>query len=231
MSVAILIPWRPTPDREPLLGWVTARFRDAFPDADLLLGDCNPDLPFNRSEAILDAAGRTDADVFIVSDGDVWCPDVKGAVAAVEAGAAWAVPHLMLCRLSEEATERVLAGESPEDQDDFAERPYKGFECGSLHVMSTAAFDDVGPEIRAVGWGQEEQMWSLALRCLIGPPIRGKSNCYHLFHAPQPRKNRAVGNDANLALYRRYRAARNDPVRMRALLDESKAARAGTVNW
>jgi hypothetical protein len=201
---------------------VTARYRDAFPDVDIILGDCNPDLPFNRSEAILDGASKTTADTLILADGDCWSDGTHEAVAAVENGAPWAVPHLMLCRLSAEATERVLAGENPEDQDDFAERPYKGHEAGTLLVMNRATLEDIPPPVGMVGWGQDDDAWALALRCLIGPPVRGRQPCWHLHHPPQPRRSRGIGNDANLALYRRYKIARHDPARMRALVDEAK---------
>jgi hypothetical protein len=36
------------------------------------------------------------------------------------------------------------------------------------------------------------------------------------------KRGNRVGNEANLALYKRYRSARHDPVRMRALIDEAK---------
>jgi hypothetical protein len=200
---------------------VTARYRDAFPDVDIILGACNPDLPFNRSEAILDGASKTTADTLIVSDGDVWTSGLFEALEHVEQ-AGWAIPHLMLCRLSEASTERVLAGENPEDQDDFAERPYKGFECGTVFVIRRDVLLDVPPDVRFVGWGGEEQSLALALNSLVGKPWRGRQPCWHLHHPPQPRQSRGVGNEANLKLYRRYKIARHDPARMRALIDEAK---------
>lgn len=178
-----------------------------------------------------------------MSDGDCWSDGIHEALQHVDS-AGWAVPHRMLCRLTEAATSRVLAGEAVDEQDDFAERPYKGFECGTLFVARRDVLLDVPPDVRFVGWGQEEQSLSLALNCLIGPPWRGRPPCFHLWHPPQPRRSRGIGNDANLALYRRYRSARNDPVRMRALVDEAKvvaaynagvayrrALDAGTVIW
>lgn len=223
MTVAVVIPWTPgCPHRERALAWTVKRYEVEFPDAEIILGGCNPDLPFNRSEAILDGARRSAADTLIVADGDCWSNGIRWAVDTVAGGVPWAVPHLMLCRLSQEATERVLEGEAPEDQEEYAERPYKGYEAGTLLVIRRDVVLDVPPEVRLVGWGQDDQCWALALRALIAPPVRGADPCFHLWHPPQPRRSRAVGNDANLALYRRYKAVRQDPVRMRRLVDESK---------
>lgn len=226
IDVAVVIPWREGErDRQQALDWTRARYTAAFPDIDIILGRCDPDYPFNRAEAMIDGARRSTASIIIVSDGDVWCDAVGDAIAAVEHGEAWAIPHLMLCRLSEAATARVLAGDRPEDQDDFAERPYKGFEAGTLFVIGRDLLlsDEGSPDTRCRGWGHEEQIHALKLRCFVGAPWRGKANLYHLHHAPQPRKNRAIGNDKNLALYRRYKLARNNQVRMRTLIEESKS--------
>lgn len=224
IALAVVIPWRAgAEDRTRALAWTQHRYADAFPDVDIVLGSCNPDLPFNRSEAIVNGASRTDAQTLIVADGDCWTDGIFDAVDHVRSGAAWAVPHLMLCRLSEDATERVLAGEAPEDQDEFAERPYKGHEAGTLLVIDRDVLFDVPPDVRMVGWGSEDDAWAIALRSLIGKPIRGTAPLWHLHHAPQPRRTRGIGNNANFALYGRYRAARHNPVRMRALVDEAKA--------
>lgn len=223
MTVAIVIPWMPgCPHRERALQWTLEQYRAEFPDAEIILSGCNPDLPFNRSEAILSGAHQTAADTIIVADGDCYSPGIRAAVAAVEAGTPWAVPHLMLCRFTEAASERVLAGERPEDQDDFAERPYKGYEAGTLLVIRRDVILDVPPDVRLIGWGQDDQCWALALRALVSAPLRGTDPCWHLWHPPQTRKNRAVGSDANLALYKRYKAVRHDPNRMRALVNEAK---------
>lgn len=224
MTVAVIIPWRSGDlARQRALDWVTERYNDAFPAAELILGGCNPDVAFNRCEAILDGARRTSAETLIVADGDCWTEGIHEAVAMVEQGAAWAIPHRMLCRLTEHATEQVLAGARLEDQEDFAERPYVGFEAGTLFVIRRDVLFDVPPDVRFIGWGQEEQALSLALRCLVAAPWRGKANCFHLWHPPQLRRNRGIGNDANLKLYRRYKVARHISARMRALVDESKA--------
>lgn len=226
MKIAVVIPYRPDGgQRDRLLAWTSQRYAEALPDVPVVLGDCNPDRPFNRAEGIVTGALRVDADVLIVADGDCWSDGIFDAIEQVRSGTPWAVPHLRLHRLTEQATERVLAGGRPEDQDDYAERPYKGHAAGTLLVIPRSTLLDVPPDVRMTGWGQEDDAWALALRGLVGKPWRGEEPCWHLWHAPQPRRDRGVGNETNLALYRRYKACRYDPVRMRALVEEGKSVR------
>jgi len=177
-----------------------------------------------RANDVTPMVEASDADIIICADADVYSPGIAEAVTAVEQGAPWAVPHLMLCRLSEAATARVLAGERPEDQDEFAERPYKGHPGGTLFVIRRDIYLDVSLDPRFHGWGQEDDAFALAVDLLHGRHWRGAHPCWHLWHEPQPRRSRGVGNEANLQLYRRYKAARHDPQRMRRLIDEAKGA-------
>lgn len=183
-----------------------------------------------RANDVTPLVESSSADTIICADADCWTDGIYEAVAAVEAGAAWAVPHLMVCRLSEAASERVLAGEPPEAQTEFAERPYKGHPAGTLFVIQRDVYLETPLDRRFVEWGQEDDAANLAWTLLYGAPWRGKAPLHHLWHPPQPRRSRGIGNDANLALYRRYKTARNDPGRMRALIAEAKALE-GTVNW
>lgn len=227
MSVAVVVPWRPgCVHRERAWAWVRARYAEHHPDW-LVIEGAPGDGPFSRSRAILDAAGRTDAAVLVVADGDVWC-DPLPAVEEVQA-TGWAVPHRMIHRLSQESTERMLAGEpwpglplshdNPQDR-----RPYVGRETGTLVVLTREAFEAAPPDRRFVGWGQEDTAWSIALRRIVGPPWRGRDDLVHLWHPPQPRLNRRVGSSDSMALLARYRRART-PEQTKALIAEATRER------
>lgn len=224
MTVAVLIPWRPgCPHRERALQWTVLRYQHELPDAEIRLGSCNPDLPFNRSEAIIDAAARTSADVLVVADGDVYCPVTEAIAHVSDHG--WAIPHLMVHRLSRESTEKLYAGADwwglPLSTDNAQDsKPYKGHEAGTLLVLTREALTTAPPDRRFIGWGQEDAAWALALRRLVGPPWRGTHDLVHCWHPPQPRISRIVGSRDNKALLRRYRAARNTE-QMRHLVDEN----------
>lgn len=225
MKVSLLVPYTPgCPHREAAHEWVLDRYDSAFPAWQVVHGDgATPD-GYSRTQAILRAAQQADGDVFVITDADVWCHPGLAVLHAAESG--WAIPHTLIHRLSPESTQQVLAGadwrglplstDNPQDS-----KPYRGNETGTLVVIRRDVFWLAPPDPRFVGWGQEDDAWQLALRCLAGRAWRGTDDLVHLWHPPQPRQNRVVGNNANRALLARYRAARRDPARMRALLEEA----------
>lgn len=233
MAIGVVIPWRPSDrHRERALDWVTRRYEHAFPDADIRLGSCDPSLPFNRAEAILDGAARSDADVLVIADSDSWCDSVNLAVMAVAMGTApWAVPHRLIHRLSAESTEQVYTGADwhhlPLSTDNRQDRkPYVGNEAGTLLVIRRDVLFDVPPDVRFIGWAREDKAWSYALRLLVAPPWRGDGDLVHLWHPPQERPSRVKGSPASEALYRRYVRVRRNPAGMRTLIDETRSVAA-----
>jgi hypothetical protein len=223
VNVSVLFPWRDGCwHRQKALDWVTDRYEAEFPEWEHVIGE-SPAGPFSRSAAIMDAARRSTGDMLVVADTDVWCHPGLAVLAAIDTG--WAVPHDKIHRLSPESTQQVLDGGdwrglplSTDNKQDA--KPYRGNETGTLVVLRRDVLFDVSPDPRFVGWGQEDHAWGIALRCLVGAPWRGTDDLVHLWHPPQPRKNRVVGSDAGMALLRRYRTARRDPARMRALISE-----------
>lgn len=221
--ISVLVPYRAgCPHRERSWAFIQACYKAVHPDWEIVTGTC-AEGPFNRSQAILDAAGKASGDVFVVADSDVWC-DPQLAVDEV-ARVGWAIPHLYIHRLSEEGTNAVLAGadwhDQPLSQDNLQDsRPYKGHETGTLFVILRDVLFEVPPDVRFVGWGQEDSAHSAALNTLVGKPWRGTDDLVHLWHPAQPRRSRIVGNEASKALLARYKSARRSPELMRALIDE-----------
>lgn len=222
MTVSVLVPWRPGCDhRELAFRFMRARVAERHPSWELVVGECDPG-PFNRSQAILAAASKAspDADVYVVHDADVFLDgDLAESVDSARSHG-WAVPHMMLHRLAEGATQAVMAGADWRGRP-VAQKPYRGNEAGTLIVLTRDVLDVVPPDRRFVGWGQEDDAWALALRCLIGEPWRGADDLVHLWHPPQERLNRRIGNQAGKALLGRYKRAANDPAAMRALIEEA----------
>lgn len=224
MSVAVVVPWSDNgcEYRRRNWEWVHARLTATFPDFEVVVGKSSPG-PFNRSEAILDGVARTDAAVLVVYDADVWfAGNLLDAVTQVERHGGWAVPHWHLLRLSEDATDMVLGGEALGPDLPLAQRPYKGNATGTLVVVERNLLWKVPPDVRFVGWGQEDEAWGAALERMVGKPWRGGSDLYHLWHPPQERMNRAEGNPDGVALRRQYdKNARNRAGIIR-LLNESR---------
>lgn len=225
MTVSVLVPWTPgCPYREQAWTWVQARYAEYHPDWEIVTGTCSPG-PYNRSEAILAAADRSTGDVLVVADADVWV-DPEPALGHL-AASGWAIPHLLIHRLSEGSTVRVLRGEDwrgqPLSQDNPQDsKPYRGHETGTLVVLERQVLFDIPPDRRFVGWGGEDDAWAAALNTLAGKPWRGKDDLVHLWHPAQPRQSRVVGNPQSNALKRRYNNARRAPALMRDLIEEGR---------
>lgn len=199
----VVVPWRPAPDR--VLIWADLRQRWEALGYQVIEGAC-PDGPWSKGAAVADGMSRAEG-VVVVADADVWCDGTDEAVAAVEAGAKWAVPHFRVLRWGGHG--RALA-----------EPPYPGRIGGGLVVLTRATYDRVPMDPRFHGWGQEDEAWGLALRTMLGKPWRGYADLNHYWHEPAPRDSRAVGSDESAALYRRYAAASRNPALMRELLEE-----------
>lgn len=225
-NVAVIIPWRDgCPERQKALRWVMAKYLTEFPDWPIVLGSCDPDQDFSRAEAIIRGVEACDADTLIISDADVWTDPTMALSRVGEHG--WAVPHRDVHRLSPESTDLVLTGADwerlPLSQDNRRDRrPYKGNETGTLLVIRRDIFDDVPPDRRFRGWGSEDEAWGHALQTLVGPCWRGTDPLVHLWHPPQPRISRKIGNRESHALLAEYTKAAGDRARMRRIVEASR---------
>lgn len=218
----VLIPWKPKPGRERVYDYVRSRWEHA---GFTIIEGTAPEGEWRKAVAVADAAARASSTIVVVADADVWCDGLSEAVRAVEHGAAWAVPHMRVHRLTEAATDLVLAG--GELGGEVEQPPYRGTEGGGLVVAPLATLQDIPPDPRFAGWGGEDHSWSCALTTLAGPRWRGAADLYHLWHPPQQatdRFGRKFGSRDNTILARRYSGAVGDVGRMRALVDQAKEA-------
>lgn len=217
--VAVLIPtggatceWR---DRA--LAYVVDHYRRNHPAWEIHLG--HHDEPWSKGAAIADALERTDARMLVLADADSFVAP-EHLAAAVEAATrdGWAMPHAMVHRLSQRATERLYAG-GPLDLDDLARGAYRGVKGGGIVAITRTAYDTVGGiDPRFVGWGGEDLALNWALTALVNGGARVPGDLVHLWH-PHPAPD-LRGSEASEALLARYTAARKDPAAMRAILAE-----------
>lgn len=191
------------------------------PDYEVVVGEGGS--PWRKAEAVDRGIAKASGEIIIVADADVVCDGLPKAVAALEAGAPWVIPHGLVHRLNAEATELVLAGVKPYGMiAAYDERPYTGWAGGGLVVIWRSAWDIAPIDPRFVGWGQEDAAWALCLDVLIGRHVRLNADLYHLWHPPQPRRDRRVGNSANENLWTRYKRCLGRPDRMAALVAEGR---------
>jgi hypothetical protein len=216
MEAAVLVPWRPgCAHREAAWRHLKALHARSHPWP--VIEGAPADGEWSKATAVADALSKTDADVLIVADADVWTDGLPAAVAAVQDGAPWVVPHGRVRRLDGPSTAAVLAG--GEWGGTLDQPAYMGYPGGGITVLPAATYRAAPLDPRFVGWGQEDLAWSVALKRIAGAPWRGKSDLWHLWHPPQPRMTRQVGSEAGAELLKRYQRARTRDA-MRTLLEE-----------
>lgn len=217
-QVSVIVPWRDCgcSHRRAAWRWVSARLAVEHPDWQVVPASDGGDGAWSRARAIRNGLTNAFGDVLVVSDADVWCDALPAAVQAVREGAPWAVPHSRVQRLTQDATRRLMAGDRSEPE--FDERPYVGTLTGGLVVLKREVLEQVPPDPRFVGWGHEDEAWGIALRTLVGEPWRGTAALTHLWHPPQQRISRDMGNVDSVRLRNQYRAAAGTPKAMRALV-------------
>lgn len=209
------------PARDRAWAWVRGRWTTDHPDYELIEAH-GPADPWCKGALVNQAVGDADDGLVVLADADVWSDHVAAAVAEVEAGHTWAIPHRRVFRLDKHATDAVLDGAIPDRRLGLDELPYVGCPAGGMLVTHRDVLLDVPLDPRFVGWGGEDRAHGWALRILYGGPWRGNEPLWHLWHPPQPRESRNRGNATNEALRARYEAIRSDPDAMRQLLQEVK---------
>ena len=232
MTVSVLVPFRGDGGhRDAAWRWVASWWAGRHPGWQVVAGS-GPDGPWCKALAVADALSRADADVLVVADADVVTDGVAEAVAAVEGGAPWAVPHGWVPRLWEAATRLVYSGvpwQQAEQVGGLHRGIYQGVAGGGMAVLRRADYQRCPLDPRFAGWGQEDDSWYLALLTLVGKPVRWTEPLVHLWHEPAGRLNQHVGSAESHALHVRYQyAAKAGREAMAALVAEHTTRRPGS---
>lgn len=215
-SVAVLIPWSGScPHREAARRFVKDWYSRNFPDWRVCWGESGEGIQWCKAEAVANALCETGAGILVVADADCIVPGVGEAVQQVSGGLPWAVPHRLVHRFSQAATERILSGEDPSswgrDRALYDQMPYPGYEGGGVVVLRREVYEQVPIDPRFMGWGQEDEAWATALTRVHGKAWRyTHAPLWHLWHPPQRRISRSTGSHAGRALLTAYRKI-NEP--------------------
>lgn len=218
-GVSVIIPWAPDVGcrhREAALAWAVSMWSTV--GVEVVVGEHTG--PWCKALAVEDGLTRAHGDVLVVADADVWSPGWEDAVAQVQAGAPWAMPHGPVRRLTHAATQQVLDGHRPHTGMELAQRPYEGWPGGGMVALTRTAYERAPLDPRFVGWSGEDESWAHTLSVLVGEGWRGTAPLWHVWHPPQERMSRRWGSAPARALASRYARART-PEQMRTLVDEA----------
>lgn len=242
-TVSVVVPYRGDNGgpRDQAWDYVQRWWAEECPDWQLVVGYLDPAEPWVKARAVADGLRDATRDMLVIADADVVADrgTVRAAADSVAVQIArgdrsgWAMPHTRVRRLTRDATEAVLGGGPLPDPLEAIAPPvgrwrgggpvaeaHRGMAGGGMVVLPRASYERVPMDPRFVEWGQEDAAFGLALSTLLGPPRRGGTGLWHLWHPPQPRLTRAIGSHDSLALYKRYQAAKGSPELMNRILAE-----------
>lgn len=214
--IAVVIPWRPTPERQAGYDMVVQRWRQLLGDPPILAVDtCHQ--PFNLNAARnagVRAAADLGADLVVVTDADCVLADDVDLTAVCDAAEQGGLhlPFTAQRYLTAGETAAVFAGDT---------RPLPGHPGNGACYISRpdAWWEWGGGDERFVGWGGDDDQIVAAAMCL-STLTRHWGTVLSLHHADE---RRPVGTDEhrpNAELAQRYWAARNNPAAMRAIIAE-----------
>jgi hypothetical protein len=214
-TAAVVIPYTSQcPYRGAALAWVVWQWQKL--GLEIVIG--RHDGPWSKGAAIADALARTDADLLVISDADVWCHGTMRALDAVKAGECeWAVPHRRVVRLTEGETTAVYGGGELHER---TGRENTGVIGGGIVVVPRELYAQAPIDPRFVNWGGEDISFGFALAAVAGPPERGIAPLFHLWHPPAPYSQHAMCAPENDALFGQYVRARGDADAIRSLVSE-----------
>ena len=213
MDLAVVIPWRPTPDRLLAFQHVNGWFSHWFPDTPVTLADSGHDT-FNRAASRNTGVRAAGADTVIVCDADT-LPDPHGLHDAIRQATDGRLHfgYGRMAYLDEAQTAAELAGQRYEPP------PGAVHNSSVMVIRSESWWRAGGQDERFTGWGGEDDAWFVACRTLLGEPAWHGGLAVSLWHDSE----RDLGSDRwrpNSDLAARYVASMGDPAAVQHLIEE-----------
>lgn len=204
INVAIVIPWRAQPDRQYAMTRVKEWYRQAMPDAKIILADDNKRL-FCLSGCRnigVKIAENLGADVVVINDADT-LPQIEPLLDAISAAYNDTLVHLPYTEyrsLRKQGTVEFTKGKVLEECDAFI----VDGACSGVYVASPKTWwSHYGQDERFRGWGFEDAAWAAAHKVILGSePVRHEGKVFSMHHKSQKKTGPAY--EANAQLCARY---------------------------
>lgn len=227
-SVAVVIPWRPSPGRERNLAAcmgglkrVFGEYAGSIAQVDVMLADSHGQ-PFSRAGSRNIGVRDSKADVVVVLDADaiVEQEPVHSAIRAAADGRLH-LPYTAVRLLTQAGSETILSyGADPAGAEAWFTNTQS---VGGCVVVAYETWRAVGGwDERFIGWGFEDTAFWAAVDTLYGT-VRHHGTLHDLWH-PDGREIGSARYQAGQALCERYTSAQGNPVAMRRLIEERACA-------
>jgi hypothetical protein len=226
MKVGVGFPWRATPERDPVANFVWDWWRETLPDAEIFTADTGHQ-PFNLNAArneVVRSAELFDVDVVIICDADVILSNVDSLHAAIDfswARGTMAKPHSVQRYLTQDETERLMAGE----HDDLSTDRHGD---GAIFVVQPKQWWAMhGADERFIGWGDDDRQIVMTAETFIGLTWF-TGNALTLWHADEHRPIGSPAQERNARLANAYRQLRFHPKEMLKFIETRPLGWEGT---
>lgn len=218
-DVSIIIPHGPdNGQRDVVFKWIMEFYKVTMPNVEICIGELSDNKDFSKARAVNMAARKATKDIFVIADGDIiYNPAILESSAKLLNKYPWILPVNKALDLTKESTEKLL-NEIPKwpipIEVSSSERTQVG--SGLLNVLPRKHFETVGGfDERFVGWGGEDDAFTISMSILCGSPQRLDFTVNHMWHPSGDMSN----YHNNIRLLNRYCQGREE---IEALVRERK---------
>lgn len=183
MNWSIVVPFRAGDDahRVRTWGWLYERIRALFPDAELIVADSDPALPFSHAQAFNLGVQRAAGERIVLFDADTTCNETFVREALEQPG--WVLASLYR-QMTMDVTLSVLDGPVDVDIPDTVAADWEGGgSWAGFMAIDRADYLDVGGyDERLDGWAPDDIGIAMTLITMVGQPVRMGGWVSHFNH-------------------------------------------------
>lgn len=185
IKIAVVIPWRPTSSRIPLVAHVDLWYKTNFPNAKIIYSDSEHE-KFSLSAARnLGAKEASSYDVIIHNDADVvpsFQSVLEGITQTLETNL-FCNPYTEFRELFESDTKKFLKNKITIDEAEHNKIPGA---CSGVVITTPSSWKAVGGlDESFIGWGYEDAALAVAHRTILGQDFLAIPGvAYSLYHNP-----------------------------------------------
>jgi predicted glycosyltransferase involved in capsule biosynthesis len=191
MNISIIIPWRrsPQPDRNQIGQWCFVRYRQLFPNAEIISSDSD-DKVFSRGKSINKGVKECSGDYIVITDADYIFSSTMAKEIVNKQPWTVAVKSENYCFLNQIITNKIL-NEDPNNfilknynsslEENCNKSPYNVY--GGLLAMPKENFLKVQFDPWFKGYGYEDEAFYYAMKAFFGKEFRTNNKMYHFNHS------------------------------------------------